>query len=63
MKTGVHEHLMFDQGQIDFPPVISALTELGYTGGLYVELNRHSHEAPLAAKKAFDFLSQFPELL
>jgi L-ribulose-5-phosphate 3-epimerase len=62
MKAGVHEHLMFGEGQIDFPPVITALAESGYTGGLYVELNRHSHEAPQAAKKAFDFLLQFAEL-
>jgi L-ribulose-5-phosphate 3-epimerase len=62
MKAGVHEHLMFGEGQIDFPPVLTALSESGYAGGLYVELNRHSHEAPLAAKKAFDFLSQFAEL-
>jgi sugar phosphate isomerase/epimerase len=63
MKAGVHEHLMFGEGQIDFPPVISALAESGYSGGLYVELNRHSREAPQAAKKAFDFLSQFAELI
>ncbi len=62
MKAGVHEHLMFAEGQIDFPPVIRALAESGYAGGLYVELNRHSHEAPMAAKKAFDFLVQFAEL-
>ncbi len=59
MKAGVHEHLMFGEGEIDFPPVFKALAESGYTGGLYVELNRHSHEAPQAAKKAMDFLSQF----
>jgi sugar phosphate isomerase/epimerase len=58
MKAGVHEHLMFGEGEIDFPPVFNALAESGYTGGLYVELNRHSHEAPRAAKKAFDFLSR-----
>jgi L-ribulose-5-phosphate 3-epimerase len=62
MKAGVHEHLMFGEGQIDFPPVITALAESGYAGGLYVELNRHSHEVLQAAKKAFDFLSQFAVL-
>jgi L-ribulose-5-phosphate 3-epimerase len=62
MKAGVHDHLMFGEGQIDFPPVITALAKSGYANGLYVELNRHSREAPLAAKKAFDFLSQFAEL-
>jgi L-ribulose-5-phosphate 3-epimerase len=56
MKSGVHEHLMFGEGQIDFPPVLDALAASGYSGGLYVELNRHSHEAPQAAKKAFEYL-------
>ncbi len=62
MKTGLHEHLMFGEGEIDFPPVIKALTESGYPGGLYVELNRHSRDAPHAAKKAYDFLTKFPIL-
>jgi L-ribulose-5-phosphate 3-epimerase len=57
MKTGVHEHLMFGEGEIVFPPVLDALAHSDYNGGLYVELNRHSHEAPPAAKKAFEFLS------
>jgi L-ribulose-5-phosphate 3-epimerase len=57
MKTGLHEHLMFGEGEVVFSPVLCTLTESGYTGGLYVELNRHSHEAPQAAKKAFAFLN------
>jgi L-ribulose-5-phosphate 3-epimerase len=57
MRAGVHEHLMFGEGEIDFPPVLRALAESGYAGGLYVELNRHSHQAPQAAKRAFEFLS------
>jgi sugar phosphate isomerase/epimerase len=57
MRAGVHEHLQFGEGEIDFPPVIDALREVGYEGGLYVELSRHSHEGPAAAQRAFDFLS------
>lgn len=57
MRTGVHEHLMFGQGQIDFPPVLQALAEVGYNGGIHVELSRHSHQAPEAARRAFEFLS------
>ncbi len=57
MRTGVHEHLMFGDGQIDFPPVLRALAEAGYTGGVHVELSRHGHEAPEAARRAFEFLS------
>jgi L-ribulose-5-phosphate 3-epimerase len=56
MKKGLHEHLMFGEGEIDFPPVLRALSESGYAGGLYVELSRHSHEAPHVAKKAYDFI-------
>ena len=58
MRTGTHEHLMFGEGEIDFPPVLRALAEVGYTGGLYVELSRHSHEGPAAAKRAIDFLQR-----
>ncbi len=56
MRAGVHEHLMFGEGEIDFPPVLAALARVGYNGGVYVELSRHSHEAPQAARRAFEFL-------
>jgi L-ribulose-5-phosphate 3-epimerase len=57
MRAGVHEHLMFGEGEIDFPPVLRALSDVGYASGVHVELSRHSHEGPLAARKAFDFLT------
>jgi L-ribulose-5-phosphate 3-epimerase len=56
MCAGVHEHLMFGEGEIDFPPVIAALAEVGYDGGVHVELSRHSHDGPNAAQRAFEFL-------
>ena len=56
MRAGVHEHLMFGEGEIDFPPVLQAFRDIGYAGGLHVELSRHSHVGPDAAKQAFDFL-------
>jgi sugar phosphate isomerase/epimerase len=56
MRSARHEHLMFGQGEIDFPPVIAALEEIRYDGLLSVELSRHSHEGPIAAQKAYDFL-------
>jgi sugar phosphate isomerase/epimerase len=56
MRVGVHEHLMFGEGEIEFPPILHALKETGYTGGVFVELSRHSHEGPTAAQQAFDFL-------
>jgi sugar phosphate isomerase/epimerase len=57
MRAGVHEHLMFGEGEIDFVEVIDALGRAGYAGGLHVELSRHSHLAPEAAQRAFDFLA------
>ncbi len=57
MRAGVHEHLMFGEGEIDFRPVIAALTELDYAGGVHVELSRHSHDGPRAAERAFEFLA------
>ena len=56
MRRGIHEHLMFGEGEIDFPPVIDALDEAGYQNGIYVELSRHSHEGPAAVRKSFEFL-------
>jgi L-ribulose-5-phosphate 3-epimerase len=56
MRAGVHEHLKFGDGEIDFPPVIAALAEIRYDGLLSVELSRHSHEGPLAARHAYNFL-------
>jgi sugar phosphate isomerase/epimerase len=56
MRAGTHEHLMFGEGEMQFPPILAALAKAGYRGGLHVELTRHSHEAPTAAKKAYDFL-------
>lgn len=56
MERGVHEHLMFGAGTIDFPPVIAALREMRYSRGLHVELSRHSHMAPEAVRKSAEFL-------
>lgn len=56
MREGVHEHLMFGEGEIDFPPIMGALERIGYQGGIHVELSRHSHMAPTAAKMAREFL-------
>lgn len=56
MRAGVHEHLMFGDGEMRFAPIIDALAKANYRGGLHVELSRHSHEAPTAARKAYDFL-------
>lgn len=56
MKCGTHEHLMFGEGEIEFPPIIEALRECNYAAGVHVELSRHSHMAPNAARCAYQRL-------
>jgi sugar phosphate isomerase/epimerase len=56
MRRGVHEHLEFGTGEVDFPPVLGALTAVGYAGLVAVELPRHSHAAPGIARKSLAFL-------
>ncbi|MFO0870224.1 MAG: sugar phosphate isomerase/epimerase family protein [Pirellulales bacterium] len=57
IRAGVHEHLMFGEGEIDFPPVLAALHAANYRGGIHVELSRHSHDGPAAARRACEFLT------
>jgi L-ribulose-5-phosphate 3-epimerase len=56
MRRDVHEHLEFGTGEIDFPPVLAALSTAGYTGLVAVELPRHSHAAPTVAAQSLEFL-------
>lgn len=56
MKRGVHDHLMFGDGEINFGPVLRTLERLGYAGGVHVELSRHSHDAVNTARRALAFL-------
>lgn len=56
MRRGVHEHLPFGDGEIDFPPVLRALADSGYEGLTVVELPRHSHAGPELARTSLDFL-------
>ena len=59
MKAGVHDHLMFGDGDMDFADVFSALREIEYQGGVFVELSRHSHNAVETARKSMAFLAQY----
>ncbi len=59
MHVGVHEHLPFGMGTIDFPPVFAALREIQYTGGVHVELSRESHRAPSAVRESMEFLRRY----
>ena len=56
MKRGVHDHLRFGEGTIDFPPVLNALRSIDYSGGLNVELSRHGHIAPDVLRESMQFL-------
>jgi sugar phosphate isomerase/epimerase len=54
MRRGVHDHLDFGDGDVDFPPALSALQ--GFGGLVAVELSRHSHTAHTAVPRSIDFL-------
>ncbi|MEV0181994.1 sugar phosphate isomerase/epimerase family protein [Streptomyces sp. NPDC050625] len=56
MRRGVHDHLPFGDGEIDFPPVLAALAASGYRGLTVVELPRHSHAGPHHAETSLPFL-------
>jgi L-ribulose-5-phosphate 3-epimerase len=56
MRQGVHDHLMFGEGEIAFAPVLRTLEEIGYANGVHVELSRHSHNAVETARQALAFL-------
>ena len=57
MRSGVHEHLPFGDGEMNFPPILQAFAEIDYAGGVHVELSRHSHAAPKTAADAMAFLA------
>lgn len=56
MRRGVHEHLDFGEGEVDFPGALGALRTAGYTGMVSVELSRHSHAADTVVPRALSFL-------
>ena len=59
MRRGVHDHLMFGEGEVDFADVFAGLRAANYTGGVYVELSRHSHDAVNTARKSKAFLEPY----
>ncbi|MGH8975385.1 MAG: sugar phosphate isomerase/epimerase family protein [Acidimicrobiia bacterium] len=56
MRRGVHEHLPFGEGDIDFSPVLAALRHTGYRGLVSVELPRDSHRAHELVPASIGFL-------
>jgi sugar phosphate isomerase/epimerase len=59
MRVGIHDHLMFGEGEVDFADVFNGLRAAGYGGGVYVELSRHSYDAVNTARKAKAFLDRY----
>ena len=59
MRKGLHQHLQFGEGEIEFSSVFEALKEINYAGLINVELSRHSRTAVEAAGQAFDFLKSY----
>lgn len=51
-----HEHLPLGSGDVDFAPLLAALTAGGYAGGLHVELPRQSHRWLDTARESARFL-------
>lgn len=52
-----HEHLMFGEGELDFPAILKVIADNKYTGLVNVELSRDSHRAPEVARRSIEFLS------
>lgn len=51
------EQVLLGQGEVNFTEVIDLLTAVGYRGPAHVVLSHHSHDAPNAAARAYEFLS------
>ncbi|KUM85558.1 MULTISPECIES: sugar phosphate isomerase/epimerase family protein [Streptomyces] len=56
MRRGVHQHLEFGAGEIDFPPVLAALRDLGHRGLVSVEIQGGALDAPEVARRSIAFL-------
>jgi sugar phosphate isomerase/epimerase len=56
MVRGVHDHLMFGEGTMEFGPIFDALRRCSYDKAVHVELSRHSHMAPEAVRRSRAFL-------
>lgn len=59
MRPGRHEHLMFGEGELPLESVLTSLAEVGYAGGVHVELSGHSAQAPQVAQQVYRLLSSY----
>lgn len=56
MDRGVHLHLPLHEGDMEIPPLLTALGEIDFRGLVCVELSRESPRAHLAIPESIDFL-------
>ena len=56
MAAGVHDHLLPHEGDMDLQAYVAALKEIGFTGGLALDLYKHDYER--VAPEAIRFLRQ-----
>lgn len=56
MAAGVHDHLLPHEGDMDLQAYVVALKEIGFTGGLALDLYKHDYER--VAPEAIRFLRQ-----
>ncbi len=56
MRRGMHEHLLFGEGDVDVTAALVALGRAGYRGLVAVELSRHSHTAHTAVPESIAYL-------
>lgn len=57
-RAGVHEHLMFGEGEVDFAVLGQAIAAAGFDGPLEIELSRHSSSAVQTAAESLAFLKR-----
>ncbi len=58
-RPGVHDHLMFGEGAVDFAALAKAVVAVGFAGPLEVELSRHSAMAASTAEASIAFLGRY----
>ncbi|MDO4551421.1 MAG: sugar phosphate isomerase/epimerase family protein [Planctomycetia bacterium] len=55
-RRNVHEHLRLGNGEISFKEILHAITDAKFSGGVCVELSRHSHNAPETVRNTRNFI-------
>ncbi|CAN5518398.1 sugar phosphate isomerase/epimerase [soil metagenome] len=59
MKRGIHDHLAFGGGDVDFNDLFAGMKAAKFSGIASVELSRHSYDAVNVATQSQAFLRQF----